>query len=147
MYETIDRDFKTALKAKDEVRVSVLRMLKTAVKNKEVELKRRLETSEYLGVISNQAKQRRDSLEQFRSGGRDDLAEREQAELVILEGYLPSQLSEEELDAAVAEIIAESGAESPKDMGRVMKLFMSRYQGQVDGKAASAAVKNKLSGG
>ena len=145
LYDTLDTDFKTALRAKDEVRLSVLRMLKTAAKNKEVELKRKLDEAELLGVIKSQAKMRRDSIEQFTQGGRADLAEREAAELSVLETYLPQQMGAEELENAIDGLIAELGAGSVKDMGRVMKELMNRFAGRVDGKEAGGIVKSKLS--
>ena len=143
-YQTLDQDFKSALKDRDELRVSVQRMLRTALKNKEVELRRKLEDKEILGVIQNQAKQRRDSIEQFSKGGRLDLVEKEKAELLILEAYLPQQMSREEIEAAVKALIAELDATSVKEMGRVMKTFMERYKGQADGKLVGDLVKKAL---
>ena len=144
LYDTISQDFKQAMKAKEDVRVSVLRMLKTALKNKEVELCRKLDDPEIAAVIRSQVKQRRDSVEQFTAGGRTDLVAREEAELVFLEAYLPKQLGREAVEAAAAALIAELGAGSSKDMGRVMKAFTSRYAGQADGKLVSEVVKEKL---
>ncbi|MEW5725221.1 MAG: GatB/YqeY domain-containing protein [Thermodesulfobacteriota bacterium] len=144
LFQTLEQDFKAALKAKDEVRVMVLRMLRTAMKNKEVELRRKLEEPEVLGLISTQIKQRRDSIEQFHLGGREDLVRREEAELAVLEAYLPRQLSRAEVEAAAAALISELGASSAKDLGRIMKAFMSKYAGQADGKVVSEVVKGKL---
>ena len=145
LQENIDRDFKEAMRARDDIRLSVLRMIKTAVKNKQVELRRPLEDEEFLGVLTSQAKQRRDSIDQFKSGGRGDLVDREEAELKIIETYLPQQLSRSQMEEAVAALIIELDAKSVKDMGRVMKALMSRFQGQLDGKAAGDLVKTKLS--
>ena len=145
LQETIDRDFKEAMRARDDIRLSVLRMIKTAAKNKQVELRRPLEEDDLLGVLTSQAKQRRDSIDQFTSGGRADLAAREEAELGIIEAYLPKQLSRTEMEEAVAAMVVELEAKSVKDMGRVMKVLMSRYKGRMDGKAAGDLVKEKLS--
>lgn len=144
-YETLDHDFKEALRARDEVRLPVLRMLKTAIRNKEVETRRKLEDGEIMVLIKSQVKQRRDSISQFEKGGRDDLVQREKAELDVIQTYLPAQLSQEEIEKALADLIKELGASSMKDMGRVMKEFMSRFGGQVDGKVASETVKKGLS--
>jgi len=146
LYEIFDQDFKKALKARDEVWTSVLRMLKTVIKNKEVELRRKLDEPELVALVKSQAKQRGDSIFHFEKGGRDDLVRREQAELAILEGYLPRQLGQEELERAAAEVIGELGASSAKDTGRVMKEFMGRHGGQADGKAASEVIRRMLSG-
>jgi len=144
LYEKLNQDFKTALKARDEVRVAVLRMLKAAIKNKEVQARRKLEEKEILGVITSQTKQRRDSIAQFEEGGRADLVEREKVELAVLEGYLPSQLDRAGIETAVDELVEEIGVESMKDMGRVMKTFTSRYAGQADNRVVSEVVKQKL---
>lgn len=143
--EQLNQDFKEAYKARDEVRVAVLRLLRTGIKNKEVELRRKLEDKEILGVVSSQVKQRQEAISQFEQGGRPDLVEREKAELAVLEALQPPQLSAAEIEAAAAEIIEEVGARSVKDMGRVMKTFMERYAGRVDGKVVNQAVKEKLS--
>lgn len=143
--EQLNQDFKTALKAKDEVRVATLRMLKTAIKNQEVQNRRPLEDQEILTVISSQIKQRRDSIVQFEQGGRTDLADREKMELAVLEAYLPAQMDREQIETAVADLIVETGASSVKDMGRVMKAFMGRFSGQADGKLVNDVVKQKLS--
>ena len=145
LYEKLDQDFKGALKAREEVRVSVLRILRTAIKNKEVEVRRKLDEGEILSLIKSQVKQRIDSISQFEKGGREDLVEREKAELAFIESYLPTQLTREEIERAAAELIDELEAKSMKDMGRVMKTLMSRYAGQVDGKVAGELVKQRLS--
>ncbi|GAB7022988.1 GatB/YqeY domain-containing protein [Salidesulfovibrio brasiliensis] len=141
----IDKDYIQAYKAKEEVKVAVLRLLKAAIKNTSVELGRDPNEAELLEIILRQAKQRRESIEQYRAGGRDDLADREAAELIVLEDYLPKQLSDDETAAEIDAIIVEVGAESMKDMGQVMKLLNERFKGRIDGRKASEAVKAKLS--
>lgn len=141
----IETDFVTAYKAKETVRVAVLRMLKTAIKNRQVELLRPLDDGEILDVIAKQVKQRRESIEQFTSGNRPDLAEKEARELEMLVGYLPQALTEAELAAAIDAVVRELGATSLKDMGRVMQAVLEAHKGQVDGKKASELVRARLS--
>ena len=142
----ITGDIALAMKAKDAGRLSTLRMLKAALMNKGVEKNRALEPAEELQVVSSLVKQRRDSIDQFTSGGRTDLAEKERAEIAILEHYLPPAVDQAELDAAVARAIAETGASGPKDMGKVMKAVMALLAGKtVDGKMVSERVKAELS--
>jgi uncharacterized protein YqeY len=145
LQQSIEKDFVQAYKAKDDVRVAVLRMLKTAIKNKHVELGRPLEDDEILDVVGKQAKQRRESIEQYEKATRPDLVDREKAELAVLESYLPAALSEQELAAAVDEAIAETGAASMKEMGKVMSSLMEKYKGRVDGKQAQNLVRSRLS--
>jgi uncharacterized protein YqeY len=136
-----------AMRQHDAVRLSTLRMLKAALMNREIERGRGLDEAESLQVVSALVKQRRDSIEQFTKGGRPELADREAAEIRVLETYLPPPADEATIDRAVADAIAETGASSPKDMGRVMKSVMARLAGQsVDGKVVSEAVRRKLSG-
>jgi uncharacterized protein YqeY len=136
-----------AMKAHDAPTLSALRMLKSALTNKEVEKGRALETGEELQVVAALIKQRRDSVEQFTRGGREDLVAREQYEIVLLERMMPPPISAEDIDAAVAKAVAETGATSPKDMGRVMKAAMATLAGKpVDGKAVNDAVRRKLVG-
>lgn len=143
--QTLSADIVTAMKAKDANRLLPLRMLKTALMNKSIEKGRALEGAEELAVVSMLVKQRRDSIDQFTKGGRTDLAEKEQAEIAILDHYLPASASDEELAAAVAAAIAETGAASAKDMGRVMKAAIAGLAGKtVDGKKLSETVKAKL---
>jgi uncharacterized protein YqeY len=138
-------DIVTAMKARDQNRLTALRMLKTALTNKNIEKGRALDTAEELQVVSTLVKQRRDSIEQFTKGGRPDLAAKEEAEIVVLTGYLPASASDEDVAAAVAAAIAETGATSAKDMGKVMKATMAALAGKtVDGKKVSEAVKAKL---
>ncbi len=143
---TLTTDIGTAMKAKDAPRLTALRMLKSALMNKSIEKGRALEASEELQVVSTLVKQRRDSIEQFTAGGRVDLADKEQAEIVVLETYLPAAVSGEELERVVAAAVAETGASGPKDMGKVMKAVMSALSGKtVDGKKVSELVRAKLS--
>jgi uncharacterized protein YqeY len=144
--DRIEQEFVTAYKAKDAERVAVLRLLKTAIKNRQVELLRPLTEAEVLDVVGRQAKQRRESIEQFSAAGRMDLADKEERELAILKDYLPQALSPEELEAAVVKAIAETGASTPKDMGKVMKAVMEAHKGRVDGGTVQALVRSKLTG-
>ena len=143
----IEQDYIAAYKAKDSLRLSVLRLVKTAAKHMLVELKRpggELSDAELCAVLVKQAKQRQDSMEQFRAASRSDLADKEEAELRLVQEYLPKPLSPEELDAAVSAAIAETGASSPKDMGRVMQKLTTEYAGRVDGKSLSDLVRARL---
>jgi len=140
-------DITAAMKARDTTRLAALRMLKTAVVNRGVEKGRDLEDAEVLQVIASLVKQRRESIEQFGKAGRTDLVEKETAEIAVLEAYLPPAASAEEIDAAVAEAIAEAGAASPADLGKVMKIVMPKLAGSnADGKAVNSAVRRKLGG-
>jgi uncharacterized protein len=143
--QTLGADIVTAMKAKDATKLTALRMLKTALTNKSIEKGRALEGAEELQVVSMLVKQRRDSIDQFTKGGRTDLADKEQAEIVILNTYLPASASDDEIAAAVTAAIAETGATSAKDMGKVMKAVMAGLAGKtVDGKKVSESVKAKL---
>lgn len=144
--QSLTADIVTAMKAKDANRLTALRMLKTALTNKSIEKGRALDNAEELAVVSMLVKQRRDSIEQFTKGGRADLAAKEEAEIVILTGYLPASATDEEIAAAVTAAVTETGASSAKDMGKVMKAVMAQLAGKtVDGKKVSEAVKAKLS--
>jgi hypothetical protein len=135
-----------AMRKREAVRLSALRMLKAALMNREVERGRALDDPESLQVVASLVKQRRDSIEQFTKGGRQDLADKEAAEIRVLETYLPPAADSAAIDRAIAEAIAETGAASAKDMGRVMKAAMAKLAGQsVDGKAVNEAVRRKLS--
>jgi uncharacterized protein YqeY len=143
--QSLGADIVTAMKAKDQTKLTALRMLKTALTNKSIEKGRALEGAEELQVVSMLVKQRRDSIEQFTKGGRTDLADKEQAEIGILNVYLPASASDDEIVAAVTAAIAETGATSAKDMGKVMKAVMAGLAGKtVDGKKVSETVKAKL---
>jgi uncharacterized protein YqeY len=145
LIERIQKDLTDAMKAKDELRLSVLRMVKTALKNKEVEKIRPLEDAESLQVLQTLVKQRRESVEQFAKGGRQDLADKETKEIAILEGYLPAGASDAEMSAAIEAAIAETGANSPKAMGAVIKAAKARLEGKtVDGKVLADRVRERL---
>ena len=147
MNDQVGADIAAAMKARDTSRLSALRMLKAAVMNKGVEKGRDLDDAEVLQVVASLVKQRRDSIEQFGKAGRTDLVEKETAELNILQAYLPAGATPEEINAAVAEAIAETGASSPKDMGKVMKAVMPKLAGKnADGKAVNEAVRRTLGG-
>jgi uncharacterized protein len=144
--QKLTSDIGSAMKAKDAPRLSALRMLKAALMNKSVEKNRALEPAEEQQVVASLVKQRRDAIEQFTAGGRTDLSEKEQAEIGVLETYLPPSASGEELDRAVTEAIAETGATGPKDVGKVMKAAMARLTGKTaDGKKVNELVRAKLS--
>jgi len=147
LVEQIEKDLVAAMKAREELRLSVLRMAKAALMNKKVELGKIPEDAEALAVLRTLIKQRHDSVEQFRKGKRDDLADKEEAEIKIIERYLPAGASEEEIDAAVAAAIQETGAASAKDLGKVMKVAMSKLTGKsVDGKHVNEKARAKLGG-
>jgi uncharacterized protein len=144
--QKIDQDLVAAMKARDELRLSVLRMAKTALKLKQVERGGSLEDSEALASLRTMVKQRHESAEQFRQGGREEMARKEEAEIKILEEYLPASASDEEIEAAVTAAVAETGAASPKDIGKVMKAAMAKLAGKtVDGKRVNEKVRAKLS--
>ena len=143
--QTLSADIVTAMKAKDATRLTALRMLKTALTNKGIEKGRALEPAEELQVVSMLVKQRRDSIEQCTKGGRVDLADKEQAEIAVLDAYLPASASDEEIAAAVTAAVAETGATTAKDMGKVMKAAMAALAGKtVDGKKVNEAVRRSL---
>ena len=147
LMETITHDIADAMRHKDQASLAPLRMLKAALMNKEVEKGRALDDAEALQVVGALVKQRRDSVEQFTAGGRQDLADREQAEIRFLERYLPPAPDPAAIAEAVEAAVAETGAAGPKDMGKVMKPVMARLAGQsVDGRAVSDAVKKRLAG-
>jgi uncharacterized protein YqeY len=143
--DRIQKDMIEAMKAKEELRLSVLRMMKSALKNKEIEKIRPLEDAESLQVLQTLVKQRRESVEQFARGGRQDLVDKETKEIAILETYLPAAPSDAELTAAIEAALAETGANSPKAMGAVIKAAKARLEGKaVDGKALADRVKDRL---
>ena len=145
--DKIGADLISAMRSKDQVRLGTLRMAKAALMNREIERGQPLDDAESLQVMASLIKQRRDSIEQFTKGGREDLARKEQAEIDVLETYLPPALDATQIDAIVTATIAETGATSPKDMGRVMKAVMTRLgAAPVDGKVVSDLVKRRLSG-
>jgi len=140
----LNEDIKTAMKARDKERLSVLRMIKASLQNEEISTGSELSGEEELTVLTREKKQRNDSLEEFKEAGRDDLIQGLEKELAIVNEYLPQQLSEEEVTAIVKETITETGASSPKDMGKVMSALMPKVKGKADGKLVSRIVKNEL---
>jgi uncharacterized protein len=143
--DRLTEDLKLAMKARDQLRMDVIRMIKAAVLNKEVELKKDLDDAEMSRIMATMIKQRKESVEQFEKGQRAELAAKERQEISIIETYLPKALSAEELAQAVDAVIRETGATSAKDMGLVMKAVMARLAGQsVDGKSVSDLVRSKL---
>ena len=146
LQEKIQSQITGAMRNKDSLRLSVLRMMKSAVKNKEIEKMKPLEEAEVLAVLKSLVKQRKDSVDQFRKGGREELAQKEEAEIKIIEEYLPAAASEEEIRKAIEEAVQETGASSLKDMGKVMKATLARLAGKsADGASVSQMVKEKLS--
>jgi uncharacterized protein YqeY len=142
--DQVSDDMRAAMKAREQTRVSTLRMLMSAVKNREVEVGHALSDEEVIDVIAREAKRRRESMEAFEAAGRAELVAKEGAELAVLETYLPEGLSDAELEKIVDEAIAEVGATTPKEMGAVMKAIMPKTKGRADGGAVSALVKRKL---
>ena len=146
--DRIGDEIKAAMKAKDKVRLNTVRSVKKVILEKESELRaegiEELTEAQEMEILTKLAKQRRDSVEQFSKAGRDDLAEQEAQELTILEEFLPAQMSEEEVAAAVDGAIAKTGASSPKDMGKVMGMLMKELKGKADGKLIQTLVKAKL---
>lgn len=139
-------DMKNAMKSKDQVRLETIRFLQSAVKNREIELRpAEISNDEILGVIKKLVKQRKESIDQFKSAGRNDLADKEMQELTVLETYLPQQMSREQVEAAVTTAIAKTGAKTMKDMGALMKEVMALTAGAADNKMVSEIVKAKLS--
>lgn len=145
--DQIDKDLIAAMKAKEELRLSVLRMMKTALKLKQTEAGKAVDDAQAVAVFRTLVKQRHDSAEQFRKGGREEMAAKEEAEIKIVESYLPAGASDEDIDAAVAAALAETGITSAKEMGKVMKAAMAKLAGRnADGKRVSEKVRAKLGG-
>jgi len=146
--DRIGEEIKSAMKAKDKIRLETVRGIKKAILEKEVALRPKgqdsLTEEQEIELLVQQAKQRRDSIEQYQQAGREDLAAKEAQELTIIESYLPQQLDDEELNAVLDEIIASVGATSAKDLGKVMGIAMKQLKGKADGKKIQALVKNKL---
>jgi uncharacterized protein len=142
--ERIETDTKGALKAGAKEKVSTLRMLNAALKNKQIDKRRPLNEEEVIETIRSLIKQRKDSIEQFAKGGRQDLVDKETAEVLVLEAYLPAQLSREELELMVRDTVAQTGAQGARDMGKVMKALIPLVGGRADGKLVSELVKNAL---
>jgi uncharacterized protein YqeY len=143
--DRINADLIAAMKAQQPARLSVLRMMKAAIKKKEVDLCAELDDPHAIQVLSSMVKQHRDSIEQFEKGGRNDLAEKEAAEILVIEEYLPAAVSDEEIAVVIDEVVRETGASSAKDVGAVMKQCMARFAGKlVDGKKVNALVRARL---
>jgi uncharacterized protein YqeY len=145
MLARIEADLKTAMKAGEKRRVATLRLLLSALKNERIHLQRELTDEEVEAAIRRAVKQRREAIEQYGLGGRQDLVDAETEELAILQAYLPQEMSEAELEQAVRAVTAEKGLSSPKDVGLVMKELMARYRGRVDGKRAQEIARRLLS--
>ena len=144
--EQLTEDMKTAMKAKEagKQRLGVIRLVRSAVRQLEIDGKKELDDAGVLAVLSKEVKQRRDSIEEFRKGGREDLVKQNEEEIAILMEYLPQQLSEDEVRSLVKEAVTASGASSPKDMGKVMKLLMPKVKGRADGKLVNDLVRGML---
>ncbi len=139
-------DMVTAAKARDAERLGVIRFVRAQTKNREIELKRELDEEDVMGVLVRLAKQHRESIEQFTEGGRDELVEKERRQLAVIKEYLPEPLDEDELEALLVEVLEETGASGPGDMGAVMKAIMPRVKGRADGRAVKALVQSRLTG-
>jgi uncharacterized protein len=144
--DQLDADLKASMRDKDTVRLSVIRMLKSAIKYREIEAMKPLDDAGVLQVVTGEIKRHKDSVEQFRAGNRPELVQKEEAEIVVLQGYLPAQLGEAELKALVEAAVVKAGASGPRDMGAVMKALLPDVQGKADGRLVSELVKARLSG-
>jgi uncharacterized protein YqeY len=144
--DQLDADLKASMRDKDAVRLSVIRMLKSAIKYREIEAMKPLDDAGVLQVVSGEIKRHKDSVEQFRAGNRPELVQKEEAEIAVLQGYLPAQLGEAELKALVEAAVVKTGASGPRDMGAVMKALLPDVQGKADGRLVSELVKARLSG-
>ncbi len=145
LMEKIMQDMKEAMKSKEKEKLSTIRMLVSEIKKRQIDSGKEFDDNDILGVIKSMVKSREDSIKAYREGGREDLAEKEEREVEVLKAYLPKQLSEEEVEKIVEEAIKESGAQTVRDMGKVMKIVMGKYGSQVDGKIVNKIVKEKLS--
>jgi hypothetical protein len=145
LFSRIEKDYVAAYKAKDQTALTTLRLLKSALKNRQVEKRAELSDDDVLDVVAKQVKQRQESIEQYTAAGRTDLADKEAAELEVLRGYMPEQLSSEEAAALVDETVRKLDADGMKDMGRVMQAIMAEHKGRVDGKELSDLVRSRLS--
>lgn len=143
--ERLNEAMKEAMRAKDSLRLNAIRLIRTAIKNREIDERRELGDEDVIAVLSTLVKQRRESAEVYRANERPDLADKEEQELAIIQEFLPAQLSSAEIDAVIEEAISETGAASMKDMGKVMKIVTSRTTGRADGREVSERVKARLS--
>ena len=144
--DRISEDMKAAMKAHEKDRLAVIRMVRSAIRQTEIDGKKDLDDEGVIAVISKELKMRKDSLEEFRKGGRDDLVEKTQAEIDVLLPYLPAQLSEDEVRELVKAAVEQTGAATPKDMGKVMGVLMPKVKGRADGKMVNTIVKSFLQG-
>ncbi|MBI5191958.1 MAG: GatB/YqeY domain-containing protein [Nitrospirae bacterium] len=144
LLDRLSTELKESLKAGNQIKLSVIRLLKSSIKNKEIEKMSPLTDEEIIGVISSAVKQRREAIEQFKKGNREDLVQKETSEIEILQTFLPQQLSDEEIMNEVRTVINEAGASSPKDMGKVMKILIPRIKGRADGTKVSTIVKELM---
>jgi len=147
MKTRLDDDLKQAMRDRDAPRRDVIRLLRSAIRNEEIRVQKDLDDDAVVQVLSRQAQQRRDSIEAFTQGNREDLADKERAELEIIMGYMPQQLSRDEIEELVAQTIAEVGASGPGDMGKVMSVIMPQVRGRAEGREVSAAVMARLRAG
>ena len=145
LLKKLQDEMKTAMKSGDKDRLSVIRMLISEIKKVQIDKKKELSDDEIIQVLQRYAKQRKESIKQYREAGREDLAQKEEAELKVVQEFLPKPLSEEEIEKIVEQVITETGASSMKDMGRVMKSVMEKIKGRADGSVVSSIVKKKLS--
>lgn len=141
LLDRLSTELKVSLKAGDQIKLGVIRLLKSSIKNKEIEKMSPLTDEEIIGVISTAVKQRREAIEQFKKGNREDLVNKETCEIEVLQTFLPQQLSDEEILNEVRTVIKEAGASSPKDMGKVMKILIPRIKGRADSTKVSSLVK------
>ncbi|MEQ7214502.1 GatB/YqeY domain-containing protein [Enterococcus asini] len=144
LLSTLNTDMKTAMRAKDKERLAVIRMLKASLQNEEIKVGHELNADEELTILSREMKQRRDSLAEFEKAGREDLSEKVKIEIAIVENYLPAQLTDEEIRQIVAQAIADTGATSAKEFGKVMAAVMPKVKGKADGNQVNAIVKELL---
>ena len=142
--DTLTNDMKEAMKAKEKDRLAVIRMVRGAIKQIEIDSKKELDDEAVIGVISKEVKMRKDSVEEFKKGGREDLVAKTEAEIAVLMPYLPPQLSEDEIRSLVQAAVEQVGASSPKDMGKVMGVLMPKVKGRADGKLVNTIVKEAL---
>ena len=143
--EQLNEAMKAAMKARDSLRLNAIRMIRTAIKNREIEERHELDDQAVIGVLSTLVKQRKESAQVYRAGGRPELAEKEEQELAIIQEFLPAQLGEAELRAIIEAAVSDTGATSPKDMGKVMKVVTGKTLGRADGRLVSELVKARLS--
>ena len=144
--ERLEGDYKKAMKEGDKLKVSTIRLVLAEVKNEEIAKRGELDEEQMLGIIAREARKRKESIEEFERGGRQDLVDKEKQELAIIEGYLPEQISDDELRSIIEETISETGATSARDLGKVMGKLMPRIKGKADGKKANQIVRELLEG-